>query len=104
MKQVPPFTTWPSGEGQTVAILGRTPAELALAYGLRFEEGCDGLGAYDLAAVEDDRLGQLWFFAHRQAPRPGTEVVVDAAADPAEGVRAARRHLRPRDADFTGLA
>lgn len=92
MKQTVPCAVWPSGEGATVAVLRDSPADLARRLGLRFEQGVDGIGPYDLAAFDDPEAGQLWLFAHRDAPA-GTEVQVDSATDPEVALGAIARQL-----------
>lgn len=93
MKQTEPYAVWPSGQGWTVAILKATPEELAARKHVQFEEGCDDLDAYDLAAFPDGRVGQIWLFRHRQSPEPGTELQVDTGVPRDEGIAAARRLL-----------
>jgi hypothetical protein len=94
MKQVDPVRYWPSGNGKTVAVLRDAPSALARRYGLAFEEGIDGLGEYWLAAIEDDTVHQMWFFAHKDAPEPGTEVQVDAKVPDRDAISALQRQLR----------
>jgi cytidylate kinase len=100
MKTVAPLKHWPSTAGRTVAVLSRSPEQLAIDYGLDFEEGLDDLDRYLVAAVEDPGIGQFWLFKHRQAPMAGTEVIVDAAVSTSAGVAAARRQLGIEASDF----
>lgn len=70
---------WPSGEGHAVGCLRLSPDELSRRLNIRFETGCDDMDEYELAAIEDRRVGQVWLFRYQTSPRAGTEVWVDDA-------------------------
>jgi hypothetical protein len=75
--QVKPVTAWPSGDGWTIGTLSLEPEELAERLGIEFESGRDDLDAYRLAAIAESQVGQLWLFAHENAPQGGTDIIVD---------------------------
>ncbi len=81
LRQVVPHRLWPNGDGWTVAILSRSPEQLAASHGLSFEEGFDDLDLFDLAALDCPEIGQLWLFRHRQSPEAGVEVIVDTGVE-----------------------
>jgi hypothetical protein len=94
MKQVEPFPVWPSGEGWTVAVLRSSPATVAKRWRISFSDGADGLGPFKLAAIEEPAVGQIWLFAHSNAPVRGTEVVVDASVSRDDALAALWRELK----------
>jgi hypothetical protein len=93
VKQVEPFTIWPSGSGWTIGVLRQSPADLTAKYGIQFHDGLDDLDRYALAAVVDPIVGQLWLFRHAQAPMPGAEVLVDTSVSRSEAVAAVERQF-----------
>jgi hypothetical protein len=84
IRQVKTIRHWPSGDGRVVAILALEPAELSERFGLAFQDGIDDLGRYRLAAIALANGSQAWMLKHDDDPNPGTEVMVDADADPDE--------------------
>jgi hypothetical protein len=104
VKQAQPYAVWPRGQGWTVAILRATPEEFARRNHLRFEEGCDDLDAYDLAALADGEVGQVWLFRHRRSPEAGTELQVDTSSSRDDGIAAARRLLGISPDDLTWVS
>ncbi len=91
LKQVAAHRQWPGGDSWTVALLREAPADLATFLGLDFEEGLDDLDLFDLAAIECPRVGQVWFFRHRQSPHEGVEVVVDTSVSRDAALHALRK-------------
>lgn len=100
MKQVIPRSHWPSGISWTVGILDRTAEELAQAHGLTFEFGSDDLGAYSLAAILTNGVGEVWLFQRTDGPCTGTEFQVDAAVPRSRALRALKRELGCTSADL----
>ena len=81
VRQVPPHQHFPSGDSRPLVVLTGEPRELAVRYGLSFEEGEDDFDAFQLAAVALADGSQAWLLKYRGDPNPGTVVYVDAGAD-----------------------
>lgn len=75
--QEEPWGSWPSGDYWTIGILSRTPSELSKELGIRFGRAEGDLGPFQVAALGDQRLGQLWLVSLAHATSPGTDVRVD---------------------------
>jgi hypothetical protein len=80
---------WASGRRWAIAVLAFEPEELALRYGLVFEEGCDELHYFKRAVIDLPEIGQAWFLRYPAIDYPGTPIWVDAESD----FDAARRSL-----------
>lgn len=81
VRQVTPWTTWPSGDSRPIAVLPYDLHELSRRFGLTYEEGTDDLDRYHMAAIELSSGAQAWIYKHDNDPNPGTMVHVDTAAD-----------------------
>lgn len=95
VKQVEPWTKWPSGDSKTVAVLRSTPEELEAKFGLKFEHCSDDLDGYDIAAVAVGEIGQLWLWRYEHAPEGATEVVVDSAVTNSRALASLDELLEP---------
>ena len=80
-------TAWPSGQGEVVAMLARSPAVLEASHGLRFFEGADNLDAYDAAAIRLPSGRRVGLMRHRGNPVAGTELHADSRDDFLEAIR-----------------
>ncbi|HYH83335.1 MAG TPA: hypothetical protein VEX86_26310 [Longimicrobium sp.] len=78
---------WPSGHGDTIAVLALLPDALSERYGLRFIEGSDNLDVYEAAAIRLESGRRLGLLRHRGAPVPGTEIHADGADNSLEAIR-----------------
>ena|ERR1041384_5093506 len=78
---------WPSGQGDTIAVLALLPDTLTRRYGLRFFAGSDNLDVYEAAAIRLESGRHLGLLRHRGAPVPGTEIHADSADDSLEAIR-----------------
>ncbi len=81
VRQVQPWTEWPSGDSRPIVVLPYNLSELAARYGLEYQEGIDDLDHYRLAAIELTNGEQAWLYKHDSDPNPGTVVHVDMASD-----------------------
>lgn len=84
VRQVAPWSQWPSGDSRPLAILPYDLTELTARYGLRYQEGSDDLDRYRLAAIALTNGEQAWISKHDNDPNPGTVVYVDAESDVAD--------------------
>jgi len=81
VKQVRPHVHFPSGDSRALVELPFEPEELIGRYGISFEERCDDLDTYRLAAIVLPDGSQVWLVRYRGEQDAGTTVYVDAAAD-----------------------
>ncbi len=77
VKQTEPWDRWPNGDYWTVGILAATPQQLSEHLGLTFTRSEADLGAFALAVLVDDQVGQIWLVSLKASPQPGTDVRVD---------------------------
>lgn len=89
-----PAQAWPSGDSWPVAALDATAAELTQRFGLHFESDVDGLGVYQLAALEDRRVGQILLTWRDHPADRATVVEVDTAARRDDVLNALWRQLQ----------
>lgn len=82
IRHVRPHDQFPSGDSLALFELAADPAMLTARYGLIFEERCDDLDRYRLAAIALADGSQVWLVRYHGEPGAGTTVYVDAAADP----------------------
>jgi hypothetical protein len=78
---------WPSGYGETVAVLSLSSEALASRYGLVFFDGSDNLDAYRAAAVRLESGRRIGLLQHCGAPVAGTELQADTEDEPLEVIR-----------------
>jgi hypothetical protein len=78
---------WPSGYGETVAVLSLSSEALASRYGLVFFDGSDNLDAYRAAAIRLESGRRIGLLQHGGAPVAGTELQADTEDDPLEVIR-----------------
>src|SRR5688500_3529573 len=77
---------FPSGYGETIAMLEPSPEWLAAQYGLSFFDGTDNLDDYRAAAIQLPSGRMVGILRHVGAPDEGVEVQADAHDDPAAAV------------------
>lgn len=79
--QVPPHEWWPGGDSRPLAVLKLSLEALTERYGIEFEEDCDDLDCYRLAAIQLPDRSQVWLTHYRGEPAIETTVTVDVDAD-----------------------
>ena len=93
MKTGDPHALWPSGVGWTIGGLNLMPAEISRDFGLRFITVDDDLSPIEVAAVDDDDIGQFLLRRDQNGPAPGTDVEVDAAISRDDALAAVLRQM-----------
>src|SRR4051794_26549179 len=83
----------------TVAILRMTTDRLRDA-GATLERGVDDLDAFDLAELRDPKIGTIIFLRRDHSPSKGFDVMVNAAVQRAEALKALKRSLGVVGNDF----
>lgn len=104
IQQAQPLKHFPSGDSRALLELATDPSDLTARLGLTFEERCDDLDRYRLAAVALADGSQAWLVKYRGEEDAGTTVYVDAAADPIATKTLVLGALALSDADVRWLA
>ena len=81
VRQVSPWTHWPSGDSRPIAVLPFDIPDLVERFGLAFQEGVDDLDHYQFAAIELGDGQQAWLTRYEGDPDPGIVVLVDSGSD-----------------------
>jgi hypothetical protein len=103
VRQVQPHDKWPSGDRIHLASVRFNVDALAARYDLTFEDGCDDLGNYRLAAIELPDRSQVWLESHEGDPPSETLLLVDAAADPEHALVQVLQTLDLNERDLTWI-
>jgi hypothetical protein len=74
---------WPSGDERTVAVLGLEPDQLESTYGIEFTRDLDDLDYHRYVGLRLRSGRQIMLLRYERSPGSGTEVLADAADDPA---------------------